>query len=220
MRRIVVEMPVDEFSRLKGGPNVYREVRSMEALAQLRAGPRDSAAIVRLEFKTPRLTPEIFFRGSGTELQVLDERAGVYTCFLQFGRGSIPGRLGLSSQDGYVVPPITIAMDRARVNFVGTARQIEHFLVRLGKLGVHPRTVSITDLRISSNSPLSVLTERQRQVLTAAYQQGYYDRPRRASSLELARGLGMSSATLVTHRLKAERRLLSVVLGQSGSKLR
>jgi predicted DNA binding protein len=63
---------------------------------------------------------------------------------------------------------------------------------------------------------LSVLTEKQRKVLVTSYRRGYYDRPRRANSEDIARELGVSSATLVTHRLKAERRRIRAVLEQAG----
>lgn len=216
MRRIVVEMPVDDFSRLKGGENIYRNVRTLESINQLRSGPGHSAAIVRLAFKNPALSPEAFFRGSHVDCQVLDESAGTYTCFLVFRQVSALERVGLKAGDGYIVPPFGISNDKARITFVGSSPQVRKFLDRLNVLSPHHRTISLTDLRISPSSPLAALTDKQRRVLLAAYEQGYYDRPRRTSSEALARALGLSSSTLVDHRLKAERRILSVVLGQSG----
>jgi len=216
MRRIVVELPLEEFVRLKGGDAVYLSVRSLRTIAQLGMGTKSPAAIVRMDFKDPRLSPERYFRGSGTQVEVLDESDGVYTCFLRFRRGSIAEHLGLREGDGYVVPPLEIANDLARITFAGSARQIERFLARLAARHLRHRTVSIGDLRTPASSPLSAMTDKQRRVLVTAYQQGYYDRPRRASSKELARILGVSSATLVNHRLKAERRLIREVLEQSG----
>jgi hypothetical protein len=216
MRRIVVEMSVDDFSRLKGGENIYRQVRSLESLSQLRSGPKNTTAVVRLAFKDAGLTPEAFYRGSRVDCQVLDESGGQYTCLLVFRQASMLERVGLKPSDGYIVPPMEIANDRARVTFVGTSPQVGHFLDRLTAMALHHRTISLTDYRISPSSPLAALTEKQRRVLLAAYNQGYYDRPRRTSSLALAKTLGLSSSTFVDHRLKAERRVLSVVLGQSG----
>ncbi len=216
MRRIVVEMPVNDFSRLKGGENIYHQVRTLESLNQLRSAPRDSAAIVRLAFKDPALTPEGFYRGSRVNCQILDESDGVYTCLLVFRQASKLERVGLRASDGYIVPPMEIANDRARVTFVGTTPQVRQFLDRITAMTLHHRIVSLTDYRVSPSSPLAALTEKQRRVLLAAYEQGYYDRPRRTSSFALAKAMGLSSSTFVDHRLKAERRILSVVLGQSG----
>jgi hypothetical protein len=61
-------------------------------------------------------------------------------------------------------------------------------------------------------SALSRLTERQREVLVAAYSLGYFDLPKRISSRELAKKLSMRSSTLIAHRIKAERSLLDEIL--------
>lgn len=55
------------------------------------------------------------------------------------------------------------------------------------------------------------LTERQREVLEAAYAAGYYDWPRDCTGEEVADDLGIASATFSQHIHAAERKLLSVV---------
>ena len=102
--------------------------------------------------------------------------------------------------------------DTARMTYVGSSADISRVLSHLRRRGIRYRTLSISDLRLSPQSPLNALTDKQRQVVSAAYQGGYYDRPRRISSQALARSLGMSSSNLVTHRLKAEQRLLGAIL--------
>jgi len=53
------------------------------------------------------------------------------------------------------------------------------------------------------------------KVVSAAFNLGYYGLPKRISSNELGRRLGMRSSTLVVHRIKAERHLLAEVLKES-----
>jgi hypothetical protein len=214
MRRIVVEMPAEDFLKQRGADPIYRMVRSFDVLHQLRSGPEGSSVIIRVSFRDPSLTPESLFGSGEGKMQVLDRGDGAFTCFVKLHSRSLDRCLGLGKQDGYVVPPLGIADNLARMTFVGTSHQVERFLCRLDAKRIRHRTVSLTDLRISEGSPLGVLTEKQREVLTTAYRSGYYDRPRRASSKALADSLGLASSTFVDHRLKAERRLLSVVLGQ------
>jgi DNA-binding CsgD family transcriptional regulator len=216
MRRIVVEMPAEDFLKQRGADPIYRMVRSFEVLHQLRSGPEGSSVIIRVSFRDPSLTPESLFGAGGGKMQVLDGSDGIFTCFVRLRGRSLDRCLGLGKRDGYVVPPLGISDALARMTFVGTSHQVERFLRRLDARRIRHRTVSFMDLRISEGSPLGVLTDKQREVLTTAYQNGYYDRPRRASSKALAGSLGLSSSTFVNHRLKAERRLLSVVLGQAG----
>ncbi len=101
------------------------------------------------------------------------------------------------------------------MSFVGTAKELKDLLKGFDTEGTGYRVVALTDAQFSSDSPLSSLTDKQRRVLLTAYNLGYYDKPRRISSLELARQLGVASSTLVAHRQKAERRLLEAVLDMS-----
>jgi DNA-binding transcriptional ArsR family regulator len=55
------------------------------------------------------------------------------------------------------------------------------------------------------------LTGRQREVLEAAFEAGYYDWPREISSEELAEELGISQPTLSEHLTAAERKLLTLL---------
>ncbi|WP_226038992.1 bacterio-opsin activator domain-containing protein [Natrinema sp. DC36] len=57
----------------------------------------------------------------------------------------------------------------------------------------------------------SRLTERQREVLEAAFEAGYYDWPRECSGEAVATELGISSPTFSEHIHAAERKLLTMV---------
>lgn len=61
-------------------------------------------------------------------------------------------------------------------------------------------------------NPLASLTERQREVLEAAYDNGYYEVPRATSTTEVAEGLGIDGSTVAEHLQRAERNLISAML--------
>lgn len=60
------------------------------------------------------------------------------------------------------------------------------------------------------------LTERQREVLLAAHDAGYYDWPRDTSGQELADEFGLAPPTLHDHLRSAERKLVSLVVEAGG----
>lgn len=62
-----------------------------------------------------------------------------------------------------------------------------------------------------SEDCLGDLTDRQREVLEAAYRAGYFSWPRDSTAEELAETLDISSATLHSHLRKAEQSLLTVL---------
>lgn len=56
------------------------------------------------------------------------------------------------------------------------------------------------------------LTDRQREVLEAAYEMGYFERPKRANATEIAETLGISQSTFTEHLVAAQRKILDDVL--------
>lgn len=59
------------------------------------------------------------------------------------------------------------------------------------------------------------LTDRQREILEAAFEAGYYDWPRECTGTDVAAELGITSATFSEHIHAAERNLLSAIFDVS-----
>lgn len=60
------------------------------------------------------------------------------------------------------------------------------------------------------------LTDRQLEVLEAAYEMGYFERPKRSNATEIAERLGIAQSTFTEHLMTAQRKLLDGVL-ETGS---
>lgn len=110
-------------------------------------------------------------------------------------------------------PPIYISEERAVLGFLGDKKTIDIVLRLLRFFGV-VKSVHFPRSGPLDHHGLSSLTERQREVITAAQRYGYYDYPRRISTVELARRLGLKKTTLIQHLRRAENRLMSnIVVG-------
>lgn len=59
---------------------------------------------------------------------------------------------------------------------------------------------------------LSVLTDKQREIVIAAKRRGYYEYPRRIDAGGLAESVGVTKATAIEHLRKAEGRLMANIL--------
>lgn len=103
--------------------------------------------------------------------------------------------------------------DRIVVSFLGAEESLRRFVGMLREAPVGEITgLTFKRAAYTRRDMLSVLTERQREVLVAAYRHGYYDVPRGIGSRRLAERVGLAKPTLLEHLRKAERRLIAEVM--------
>jgi len=86
---------------------------------------------------------------------------------------------------------------------------LKNIISDFGKIG----TVTLGNLT-EFNETRSTLTDRQREVIEFALTEGYFKWPRKVTSEELADELDISRATFLEHLRKAERKLLTELLGE------
>ena len=88
-------------------------------------------------------------------------------------------------------PPIDIADGVASVWVTGSTNRLSAFADQLEQYGMELEVEKVS----SEVDPATLLTDRQREVVTAAIERGYYDTPRRCSLGELADSLGVAQST-------------------------
>jgi hypothetical protein len=229
MRRLVVEFSAIEpasFPEL----SLLERVKSLEMLHILKMTPEEFAAIVRVELKDPSVRIEDLFplRGAArfrTEL-LQKEKGGNYTYFIsiKMRRRANPRDLNtfrpipsLGSLP-YLITPFELRDGKLTLTLLGNSRQVRTYLEVLEnsrtRMHLHYKVVSLMDARFPPSSPITRLTEKQRQVLITAYRLGYYDVPRKITSEELAKKVNLVKSTLSAHVRKAEHRLLTEMLSE------
>ncbi|EMA46624.1 bacterio-opsin activator-like protein [Halococcus morrhuae DSM 1307] len=93
-------------------------------------------------------------------------------------------------------------------NIVVSDREtIKEIIGELEDLG----TVQLEQLR-PVGKPTSILSARQSEVLELAYNEGYFDWPRRTDAETLANQLGITHATFLEHVRKSESKILGEIL--------
>ena len=98
------------------------------------------------------------------------------------------------------------------VDQAGSQEQLSEMFTELKAAGFDISLEKLQDYRIQE-TPLDALTDRQHEVLKAAYDLGYYDVPRGSSTAEVAAELGVDDSTVAEHLQRAEYNLLGVLLG-------
>jgi predicted DNA binding protein len=107
--------------------------------------------------------------------------------------------------------PSYISTDRTIISCIGEDEDLRKFMDLIKNLGPISN-VSFKKAAYQEHDILSVLTEKQREIIIAAKKNGYYDMPRKISSEELSKKVGISKATLLEHLRKAEVRLMENIL--------
>ena len=216
MRRLILEISEKELFKFGLEMQSFQKIKSLRFLHFLRQDPEQFAVISRIELKDDSFKIEDLLDGGLlAEAQLLEqEKSRTYTVFLKGGPSlsSILDYLGLR---GYLFPPLEIRGEKLTISFLGSAQQVGELINKITALKIRHKVVSLTEANFAPDSPLSKLTEKQREVLIAAYKLGYYDLPRRINSEKLAEKLNIGSSTLGEHLRKAEQRLLNHILAEA-----
>jgi hypothetical protein len=108
--------------------------------------------------------------------------------------------------------PSYISEGRTIISCIGEEDDLRKFVELSKNLGTI-KSVSFKKAAYQEHDILSALTDKQREIVITAKQYGYYDMPRKISSEELSKKVGISKATLLEHLRKAEVRLMENILG-------
>jgi predicted DNA binding protein len=216
MRRLILEIQEKEIAKIGIELPPFKKIKTLKLLYFLRQDEEEFAAISQIELKDPNSKIiDIVSSGLMMETQVLeDQKNGKYTVFMRGGPtlSSVLKSVGIDS--GYLFPPLEISEGKIRFSFLGSELQVQDFMKKIDALGIRYRVVLLADANFSPTSPLNRLTEKQRETLIAAYKLGYYDIPRKITSEQLAKKLGLVDSTVVEHLRKAEKRLMAQILEQ------
>jgi HTH DNA binding domain len=215
MRRLVLEISQDEISKFSPSAELLERIESLEIIYHLRFDKDGFAGICRINVKDPRLDlRKLVGVGGLVRLELLSEEKGEHIVYMETRTRNMAWFRGPNVPDVFLCPPIEFKKGKLRLNFVGNLNEIKRLLARAEEVGQKFKILSLTDARFSPDSILQSLTEKQRRILSFAYKNGYYEVPRKVDSEELAQKLKIGKSTLGEHLRKAEKRLITDIMGK------
>jgi predicted DNA binding protein len=108
--------------------------------------------------------------------------------------------------------PAYLDNDRLVFSILGEKDALSSFLKLVKKTVGDPTILRVQDHTFRDESLLSGLTERQKEILIKAKQLGYYEIPRKISSLDLAKEFNISKSAVLEHLRKAEGKIMVRVI--------
>ncbi|MGD2246990.1 MAG: helix-turn-helix domain-containing protein [Candidatus Methanofastidiosia archaeon] len=224
MRKVIITTEPDFLSQFRP-QNLFKSLEYIEGKALLRLDFEKGVklSICDIKVKNGVTLEDVALPDGWNILNVLKKTNNTYTCLvkveyrsiahiLQSNRGvNIKKNLQLFGGDIIFDLPYILSKEKFVFAFIADNKKIKKFLDHINMLG-NIKSISFQPATFADNNILSCLTDRQKEVITTAKKSGYYDLPRKISTEELSKNLGISRATTIEHLRKAENRIISCVL--------
>jgi hypothetical protein len=148
-----------------------------------------------------------------TDLVVLRSEGRDYTCLV---KGTFSNEISrfIRTYDLKLEYPIIFQDGVCTFGMVGTPDELNAIVNAARENGWGFEILSVQSYDPHISSAFNTLTAKQKEILTGAYRNGYFDHPRKIDAGKLAEKMGMHKTTLLEHVHKAEKRLIGHILEQ------
>jgi len=213
MRKLILELEPNEMIRKIQKP-IFENIYSYEVLEMLKIDWEEGIKmdLIECETKDHISIGNVSSIGHMEIMNVLKSEGNKHICLVKYLEpDSSKDFIKQFNLDLIWTTPMIFSKERQTFSCIGEQKEILKCVEKMKKVG------KIVDMKFQEaayqkRDILSVLTEKQKEVLIAAHKYGYYDFPKKINSEELSEKVNISKPTLVKHLRKAERRLLDNIL--------
>ena len=215
MRKVTIEIELDEATREERRPT-FEHIHSYEVLEVLKMDYERALFVDLIECRTREgvSIQDLERMGNMEVLSVIKSEGDRHTCLVR-GReeGETRENYGELDLDLIYTTPSFQSEGMIVLSFIGAEANLRRFVAMLREFPIGKiRNLTFKRAAYQRKDLLSVLTDRQREVMVAAYRYGYYDLPKGISSVRLSERVGLSKPTMLEHLRKAERRILAEIM--------
>ena len=213
MRTITLE--IEPFESVKEEmAETFTHVSSYTILETMKMDYQEGICIEILEFalKEGASIHDIRTVGNMEILSVLKSVDSKHTCLIRYTEPEENKGQFQESDLGLIhTIPTIVSPEKFTISMMGERKNLADFVEMMKNVGTI-RKIAFRRAAYQKADLLAVLTDKQREVMVAAYQNGYYDYPKKISSNQLCRKVSISKPTLLQHMRKAEGRILSEIM--------
>ncbi len=215
MRKVTIEIELNEAAR-EARRSTFEHIHSYEVLEVLKMDYEQALFVDLIECRTREDVSihDLERIGNMEILSVIKSEGDRHTCLVR-GReeGETRENYGELDLDLIFTTPSFQSVDRIVLSFIGAEENLRRFLAILREFSIGKiKNLTFKRAAYQRKDLLSVLTDRQREVMVAAYRHGYYDLPKGISSVRLSERVALSKPTMLEHLRKAERRILTEIM--------
>jgi predicted DNA binding protein len=214
MRKLTLELEPNETTKNEKNAEL-KDVRSYEILEQLKIDYDEGICVDLIEYtlKEGVSIQDIKSVGNMEILSIIKSEENKHTCLIKyFEPEDSKGEFKDSDLDLIYTTPTKVSEDRIVVSVIGENENLKKFIelmkTNVGKIV----NMSFKKAVYQRQDMLSILTEKQKDILITAHKYGYYDYPKKIHSEGLAKKVNIGRATLVQHLRKAEGRIVAEIM--------
>ena len=178
----------------------------------------EKIAIVEFTMKSGYVFDDIPFPPFAKILNVLAQHENQFLVLIQIRYDSAIRRRIQSSfspfgiEEIFYETPAYLEGNRLVFSILGEKKALSSFLTLVKKIIGDLTILRIQDHTYNDESILSELTDRQKEILIKAKQSGYYEIPRKITTMELAKEFEISKTAILEHLRKAEGKIMMRVI--------
>jgi DNA-binding XRE family transcriptional regulator len=215
MRKLTIEIEMNESARELFKP-MFADVRSYEVLETLKIDYEDGVVVDLIEFELREDLPihDMKSLGFWEILSILKSDGKKHTCLVRnLKPEESKEEFKEFDLDIIYTTPIIMSLERYTCSVIGDQENLAKFIkimeTNFGKI----ENMIFQKGAYQRHDIISILTDKQKEILIAANKHGYYDYPKKINSEQLAKKVNISKATLVQHLRKGEGRLMENIFG-------
>jgi len=203
MREVTFFWKKERLLGIDVGP-MYDIVKQIAFLSYVKRVPKDIRCVFKVDFlkgKTPEMLNELYYL---EVLEILHEPTSDSDTYLLLMRLDHP-LPNMNARTGGSTTMAGSRLDGEGLTYTiqGKAMKLR-LLSGLARLMLKPDRTSARTLNLSVNSDQGPLKPKQMQLAKYAYDQGYYDIPKRVRITDLSEGFGLARATVSEHLNRIE----------------
>ncbi|MFO7792412.1 MAG: helix-turn-helix domain-containing protein [Candidatus Saliniplasma sp.] len=213
MRKLIIEIRPKEKAKERQS-SIFSKIHSYEVLEVLKMDYEEKIYVDLIEFKLKEHVSIENLKSIGNMeiLSILKSEGNKHTCLVKGHQPGIPSDTYKELDLNLIYTrPSLISEDKVVVSCIGNQENLVRFIDIVKNIGEVSK-MRFKKVAYQKKYVLSVLTEKQKEILVAAFDSGYYGIPKKISSERLSEKLNISKPTLLEHLRKAEKRIFSEIL--------
>jgi predicted DNA binding protein len=214
MRKLTIELEPYERIREELRP-MFDIIESFEVLETMKIDWEEAIRVDLIEchLRETLSIDDVKVIGDMEILSVLKSEGDRHTCLVKYAEPDESKDLFKQFDlDLINTTPFFVSDMRHTYSVIGDDDSLRRYVELIKKIIGKVGNMSFKRAAYQRHDILSILTEKQREILLTAHRYGYYDYPRRMNSQRLSEKVDISRSTMVEHLRKAEGRVLSEIL--------